>query len=219
MAMARKQYSCSPVPSVCCDPLACLVSLLTGCLGKSLRAVAICCIFLEASSPPGALGLSETILPWPLRTRLGLLNALLPSDAHALSSLPTHSQCCPFLRPSFQPNFQLEFSFCFVFVFLAVAPNLEFLCPLPTQGTPALAPSVTRALQCLIDVCQVNRMKRGKDSSRARMEYFVISDTHGIFCEVFQEQHKSKGNLLRRNKVVIDHFRFFFLFWPHSVTL
>ena len=184
MAMARKQYSCSPVPSVCCDPLACLVSQLTGCLGKSLRAVAICCLFLEALSPPGAVGLSETILPWPLRTRLGLLNALLPSDAHALFSVPTHSQCCPFLRPSFQPNFQLEFSFCFVFVFLPVAPNLEFLCPLPTQGTPALAPSVTRALQWLIDVRQVNRMKRGKDSSRVRslirMGYFVRSSKSNI---------------------------------------
>lgn len=124
-----------------------------------------------------------------------------------------------FLGLAFSPIFSSNFLSVLFFVFLAVAPNLEFLCPLPTQGTPALAPSVTRALQCLIDVCQVNRMKRGKDSSRARMEYFVISDTHGIFCEVFQEQHKSKGNLLRRNKVVIDHFRFFFLFWPHSVTL
>lgn len=133
-------------------PLACLVSLLTRCLGKSLRAVAICCPLPEASSPLG---------PWAFqrpschdRSEQGLDSAV-PSCPVTLTPSPL---CQPtlrvvlVLRPSFQHNFQLKFSLCFIFVFLTVASNLEFLCPLPTQGTPALAPSVTRTLRWLVDV-------------------------------------------------------------------
>ena len=167
---------------MCCDLLPSLVSLLTGCLGKSLRAVAVAVPF------------------WKLHLLLGPSALQRPSCYdHSEPGLDSAAPACPgtlmpaplcqpaltvvlILGPSFQHNHQLEFSLCFVF--LAVAPNLEVLCPLPTQGTPALAPSVTRTLQWLIDVRQVNRMKRGKDSSRAwtviHVGYFVRSSKSNI---------------------------------------
>lgn len=198
--------------SVCCDLLFCLISLLVGCLGKSLKAMAICYPFLEVSLYAWHIG--------PFRDCLAVATQNKASTAQ-----PPLAQWC--LRPlfsanppsvlslglAFSTNLSPNFFFFFGFCIPCSCLRWEFLYPPPMQGTPALVPQCVQNF-AVAPLCLSSKQNEALLRTRGPK---MGCDTCAVFCEVFVEQHKRKGNLLPHNKVLIDSFCFFFIFWPHSI--